>query len=65
MEEISKIILELQKKMKGINIAERQLKDIANFIIKKFNVCEFIENKKPTYLISNNSRLRKFVKIKN
>ncbi len=70
MEEISKIILELyRKRCEGIiNIGRGKgiyLKDIANFIIKKFNKkCEFIDNKKPTYLISNNSRLRKFVKIK-
>ncbi len=70
MEEISKIILELYKKnFEGIiNIGRGKgifLRDIAKLIIKKFNKkCEFIDNKKPTYLIADNSKLKRFVKIR-
>ena len=41
------------------------LKDIAKFICEKYNkTYDFDDNKKPTYLIADNLKLRKFFKIK-
>ena len=70
MNEISKIILSLYKKrFKGvINIGRGNgilLKDIARLICKKFNKkCTFIDNKKQTYLIANNTKLKKYHQFK-
>ncbi len=70
MQEISKIILILcKKKYKGIiNIGSGKgihLKDIAKFICEKYNkTYDFDDNEKPTYLIADNLKLRKFFKIK-
>ena len=70
MQEISKIILILcKKKYNGIiNIGSGKgihLKDIAKFICEKYNkTYDFDDNKKPTYLIADNLKLRKFFKIK-
>ena len=70
MDEISKIILTLyKKKFRGIvnigNGKKIHLKEIAKIICiryqKKF---EFIENEKPTYLIANNLKLKKYYNIK-
>ena len=70
MDEISKIILTLyKKKFQGIvnigNGKKIHLKEIAKIICiryqKKF---EFIENEKPTYLIANNLKLKKYYNIK-
>ncbi len=70
MNEISKIIFSLyKKKFKGIiNIGRGNgvhLKDIAYLICKKFKKkCIFVDNKKPTFLIANNSKLKRFYKLK-
>jgi len=70
MDEISKIIFLLYKKrFKGIiNIGRGKkifLKNIALLICKKFKKkCTFDDNKKPTFLISNNSKLRRYYKLK-
>ena len=69
MKEISKIILILYKKRyQGIiNIGRGQgihLKDIAKIICKKYKKeFEFKDNEKPTYLIANNSKLKKLFKL--
>ena len=69
MQEISKIILALyKKKYQGIiNIGRGKgihLKDIAKIICKKFGKnFKFEDNENPTYLIANNSRLKKLFKL--
>ena len=41
------------------------LKDIAKLICKKYKKdFNFIDNKKPTFLIANNSKLKKITKVK-
>ena len=41
------------------------LKDIAKLICKKYNKkCTFIDNKKQTYLIANNKKLKKYHRFK-
>ena len=70
MRNISKIILTLSKKKYNgiINIGRGKqilLKDIAKLICKKYNKnCIFIDNKQPTYLIANTSKLKKIIKVK-
>ena len=70
MNEISKIIFCLyKKKFKGvINIGRGNgvlLKDIAILICKKFKKeCVFIDNKKPTFLIANNYKLKRYYQLK-
>lgn len=70
MTEISKIILLLyKKKFNGvINIGRGKgilLKDIAKVICKKFKKSyKFQDNKKISYLISNNKKLKKYFKFK-
>ncbi len=69
MQEISKIILALYKKkyLGIINIGRGHgvhLKDIAKIICKKYKKeFKFEDNKKPTYLISNNLKLKKLFKL--
>ncbi len=69
MQEISKIILTLcKKRYQGIiNIGRGQrvhLKDIAKIICNKYKKeFEFDDNEKPTYLIADNSKLKKLFKI--
>ncbi len=70
MNEISRIIFRLLKiKFNGIiNIGRGKgilLKDIAKLLCKKFKKdCNFIDNKKTTYLIANNLKLKKYTNIK-
>ena len=70
MNEISKIIFCLyKKKFKGVvNIGRGNgvlLKDIAILICKKFKKeCVFIDNKKPTFLIANNYKLKRYYQLK-
>ena len=70
MNEISRVIFRLLKiKFNGIiNIGRGKgvlLKDIAKLLCKKFNKkCIFIDNKKVTYLIANNLKLKKYANIK-
>ena len=70
MEEISKIIIKLcNARLKGtFNIGMGKgvlLKDIAKLICKKFKKkYEFVDNTKPTYLIANNNKLKKYIKIR-
>ena len=70
MNEISRVIFRLLKiKFNGIiNIGRGKgvlLKDIAKLLCKKFNKkCIFIDNKKITYLIANNLKLKKYANIK-
>ncbi|MDC3090207.1 SDR family oxidoreductase, partial [Candidatus Pelagibacter sp.] len=70
MHEISKIIIKLYNvKFKGIvNIGMGKgvlLKDIAKLICKKFKKkYEFVDNTKPTYLIANNKKLKKYIKLR-
>ncbi len=70
MMEISKIIISLYKiRYQGvINIGRGKgilLKDIARLICKKYGKkYKFIDNDKPSYLISNNDRLKKYFKLK-
>ena len=70
MNEISRVIFRLLKiKFNGIiNIGRGEgvlLKDIAKLLCKKFNKkCIFIDNKKVTYLIANNLKLKKNANIK-
>lgn len=67
---ISKIILLLSKKKYNgiINIGRGKkilLKDIAKLICKKYKKdFNFIDNKKPTFLIANNNKLKKITKVK-
>lgn len=69
MKDISKIIhLLLKKNFRGIvNIGSGKqiyLKDIAQIILKKYKKeALFIENKKITYLVSNNSKLKKITRL--
>ncbi len=71
MKEISKIILKLcNRQFVGIiNIGRGKgilLKDIAKLLCKKFKKkYTFIDNKKITYLIANNKRLKKFTTLEN
>lgn len=70
MKEISNIIILLYKKrFKGvINIGRGKgilLKDIAKVICRKYKKkCNFEDNKKITYLISNNKKLKRYFKFK-
>ena len=70
MHEIADIILKFYKmNFKGIvNIGRGEgvlLKDIAKAIGKKYKKnIEFIDNNKPTYLVADNKKLRKYVKLK-
>ena len=70
MNEISRVIFRLLKiKFNGIiNIGRGKgvlLKDIAKLLCKKFKKdCNFIDNKKTTYLIANNLKLKKYTNIK-
>ncbi len=70
MNEISKIILSLYKrKFKGvINIGRGNgilLKDIARLICKRYKKkCTFVDNKKQTYLIANNTKLKRYHQFK-
>ena len=65
MSEISRIILILYKKRYNgiINIGsgrESSFEEIAKFICKKYKKqFDFDDNKKPTYLVSDNSKLKK------
>ena len=69
MIDISKIIYFLYKKnFKGIiNIGTGKstlLKEIAKIICKKYNKkYEFKDNKKDTYLVANNNKLKKIYKL--
>ena len=68
---ISKIILLLSKKKYNgiINIGRGKkilLKDIAKLICKKYKKdFNFIDNKKPTFLIANNNKLKNFRHVHN
>ena len=70
MQEISKIILALyKKKYQGIvNIGRGQgvhLKDIAKIICLKYKKrFQFEDNERPSYLIANNSKLKRYFKFK-
>ncbi len=70
MDEISKIIFILyKKKYKGIiNIGRGKgiyLKDIAKVICNEYEKqCEFKDNLKPTYLIADNTKLKKYYSLK-
>ena len=71
MTDISKIIILLYKKnFQGkINIGRGKgvlLKDIAKVISKKFKKkCQFKDNKKMTYLVANNDKLKRYFKFSN
>ena len=71
MTDISKIIILLYKKnFQGkINIGRGKgvlLKDIAKVISKKFKKkCKFNDNKKITYLVANNDKLKRYFKFSN
>ena len=70
MEDISKIIFILmRKKFSGIlNLGSGKgifLKDIAKIIAKKYKKeVVFLDNKKPTYLVANISKLLRIYKFK-
>ena len=70
MEILSKIIFVLyQKKYNGIiNLGSGKsiyLKDIAKYINRKYQKkLYFIDNKRPTTLVANNSRLKKIIRFK-